>query len=75
MVKNLRALQETWVQSLGLEDPLKKGMAFPFWYSSLESSMDGGASWAAAYGIAELDTIEWLTLFIALSPMDKKPPG
>ena len=26
MVKNLRALQETWVQSLGLEDPLKKGI-------------------------------------------------
>ena len=27
MVKNLPALQETWVQSLGLEDPLEKGMA------------------------------------------------
>ena len=27
MVKNLPAMQETWVQSLGLEDPLGKGMA------------------------------------------------
>ena len=27
MVKNLPAMQETWVQSLGQEDPLKKGMA------------------------------------------------
>ena len=27
MVKNPPAMQETWVQSLGLEDPLKKGMA------------------------------------------------
>ena len=27
MVKNLPAIQETWVQSLGLEDPLGKGMA------------------------------------------------
>ena len=27
MVKNLRAMQETWVQSLGQEDPLEKGMA------------------------------------------------
>ena len=27
MVKNLPAMQETWVQSLGLEDPLKKEMA------------------------------------------------
>ena len=26
-VKNLPAMQETWVQSLGQEDPLEKGMA------------------------------------------------
>ena len=26
-VKNLPAVQETWVQSLGWEDPLEKGMA------------------------------------------------
>ena len=27
MVKNLPAMQETWVQSLGQEDPLEKGMS------------------------------------------------
>ena len=27
MVKNQRVMQETWVQSLGQEDPLEKGMA------------------------------------------------
>ena len=27
MVKNLPAMQETWVSSLGQEDPLEKGMA------------------------------------------------
>ena len=27
MVKNLPAVQEPWVQSLGRKDPLKKGMA------------------------------------------------
>ena len=27
MVKNLPALQETWVRSLGGEDPLERGMA------------------------------------------------
>ena len=27
MVKNLPAVQETWVQSLGQEDPLEKDMA------------------------------------------------
>ena len=33
MVKNLPAMWETWVQSLGWEDPLEKGMA-------TQSSMD-----------------------------------
>ena len=27
MVKNLPAMQETWIQSLGQGDPLEKGMA------------------------------------------------
>ena len=27
MVKNLSAIQETWVRSLGWEDPLEEGMA------------------------------------------------
>ena len=27
MVKNLSGMQETWVQSLGQEDPMEKGMA------------------------------------------------
>ena len=29
-VKNLAAMQETWVQSLGWEDPLEEGMATHF---------------------------------------------
>ena len=32
MVKNLPAMRETWVQSLGWKDPLEKGMAI---YSSI----------------------------------------
>ena len=32
MVKNLPAMQETWVQSLSWDDPLEKEMATPvFW--------------------------------------------
>ena len=27
IVKNMPAVQETWIQSLGQEDPLEKGMA------------------------------------------------
>ena len=30
VVKNLPAMQETWVRSLGQEDPLEKGMATHF---------------------------------------------
>ena len=37
MVKNLPATQETWVRSLGGEDPLEKGMA-------TQSSILGGES-------------------------------
>ena len=33
MVKNLHAIQETWVGPLGREDPLEKGMATPLQYS------------------------------------------
>ena len=29
IVKNLPIVQETWVHSLGQEDPLEKGMATP----------------------------------------------
>ena len=37
------------VQSLGQEDPLKKGMATHSEYSCLENSMDRGA-WQATWG-------------------------
>ena len=30
MVKNLCTMQETWVQSLGQEDPLEKGLSIHF---------------------------------------------
>ena len=31
---------ETWVRSLGWEDPLEKGTATPLQYPGLENSMD-----------------------------------
>ena len=39
LVKNPPAIWETWVQSLGWEDPLEKGKA-NLQYSGLENSMD-----------------------------------
>ena len=42
-VKNLLAVQETQIQSLGQKDSLEKGMAGnPLQYSYLENSMDRG---------------------------------
>ena len=37
MLKNLPAMQETWVRSLGQEDPLEKGNGNPLQYSCLEN--------------------------------------
>ena len=42
MVKNPPAMRETWVQSLGQEDP-GEGNGHPPQYSCLENSMDRGA--------------------------------
>ena len=51
MVKNLLAMRETQVRSLGWEDPLEKGMATH--YSCLENSMDRRAWWATVHGVTK----------------------
>ena len=54
MAKNLPAIQETWVQSLGQEDPLEKeGNGNPLQYSCLENSVDRGAWRATAHGVTK----------------------
>ena len=40
LVKNQPAVRETWVPSLGWEDPLEKGMATHSSILALENSMD-----------------------------------
>ena len=62
MGKNLSAMWETWVRSLGWEDPLKKGTAT---HSNILASkvpcteeLTGYSPW----GCKELDTTEWLSL-------------
>ena len=66
MVKNLPAMQETWVRSLGWEDPLEKGMAT---HSSIlawripwteERSLAG----YSPLGLKVLDTTDGLTLSV-----------
>ena len=48
MIKNVPALQETRVRSLGLEDPLEKGI---LQYSCLGNPMDRGAWWATVHAV------------------------
>ena len=54
LVKNLPAMQETWVQSLGWEDPLEK--ATQLQYSGLENSVD-----CIIHGVIKSQT--WLSDF------------
>ena len=60
MVKNLPAMQETWVRSLGWEDPLEKDMATHSNILACRIPMDRGAWWAIVHGVVELDTTEQL---------------
>ena len=56
LVKNPPAMQETWVWSLGWEDPLGEGKGYPLQYSGLENSMD-----CTVHGVANSRT--WLSNF------------
>ena len=60
MVKNLPAMQETWVQSLGREYSPGEGNGNPLQYSCLENSMDRGAWWATVHGVARVRQTEQL---------------
>ena len=51
MVKNLPAMQETWIQPLGQEDPLEMGMATPSNILAWRIPMDRGAWWATVHGV------------------------
>ena len=59
LVKNLPAMQEIWVPSLGWEDPLEEGKATPSSALAWRIPMDRGAWWATVHVVAESDTSEW----------------
>ena len=54
MVKNLPAMQETWVQSLGWEDALEKGIATHSSILAWKIPMDKRAWWATVHGAAKV---------------------
>ena len=51
LVKNLPAIWETWVQSLGWEGPLEEGMATHSSILAWKIPMDRGAWWATVHGV------------------------
>ena len=56
MVKNLLAVWETEVPSLGWEDPLQEGMATHSNSLACRIPMDQGAWWATVHGVAKSQT-------------------
>ena len=51
MVKNLSAMGETWVRSLGWKDPLEEDMATRSSILAWRIPMDRGAWWATVHGV------------------------
>ena len=56
MVKNLPVMWETWVQSLGLEDPLEEGMATNSSILAWRIPMSRGVWWATVHGVTKSQT-------------------
>ena len=56
LVKNPPATWETWVRTLGWEDPLEEGMATPFSILAWRTPMERGAWQAAVHGISKSQT-------------------
>ena len=56
MVKNLPAMQETWVLSLDWEDPLEEGMATHSSILAWRIPMNRGAWWATIHGVTQCQT-------------------
>ena len=55
-VKNLPAVRETWVHSLGWEDPLEEGIATHSRILAWRIPMDRGAWWATVHGVSQSQT-------------------
>ena len=55
-LKLLPAMRETWVRSLGREDPLEKETATHARILGQENPMEGGAWWATVHGVAKSRT-------------------
>ena len=68
MVKNLPAMQESWVRSLGWEDPLEKGMATHSGILAWRIPWTEEPGRLQSMGCKELDMTEQLTYTILSQP-------
>ena len=55
-VKNPPAIRETWVQSLGWEDPLEKGMATHSGILAWRIPTTEEPGWATVHGVTNFQT-------------------
>ena len=78
MVKNLPAMQETWVQSLGQEDSPREGNGNPLQFSCLGNPMDRGAWRATVHGVAKSQTLSLSRRLVGMERVSQeashKPP-
>ena len=69
--------QDTWVPSLGWEDPLEEEIVFQ--HSCLENPMDRGAWWAIVPGVAntggKMTLKEWVVRDLSSSDFAEIPGG
>ena len=56
LVKNTSAMWETWIRSLGWEDPLEEGMATHSNILACRIPMDRGAWWATVHRVTKSQT-------------------
>ena len=52
-IKTLLTMHETWITSLGWEDPLEEGMAAHSSILAWRIPKDRGAGWATIHGVTE----------------------
>ena len=79
MVNNLPAMQEMWVQSLGWEDPLMKGMvthsSILAWRISQTEKEPGGllsmGSQKVGHSFRQIQSIRWNFLLLKLTSFNK----
>ena len=79
LVKNPPAMQETWVRSLGWEDPLEEGMATHSRIFAWRTPMDRGDWQATVRGSQKVrhDCVTKYSIYLDIFPSDtvvKNPP-